>query len=195
MKELLKELSLAFGPSGCEDPVKEIIEKYVKENMPKNASTYEDGHGGFFVHVENTGKPKLMMCAHMDEVGFMVTHIEDSGLLRFGCVGGIDPIVLAAKRVVSENGHRGSIIAKPVHLLSKEERNKKPSVDDMLIDIGATSREDAEKITFVGDLSDRKSHRTHLHTKTARDSHNGVSRAVLLYYRHIVTQSSSEVSR
>lgn len=151
MKELLKELSLAFGPSGCEDPVKEIIEKYVKENMPQNAEVYEDNHGGFFVHVKNEGKPKLMVCAHMDEVGFMVTHIEESGLLRFGCVGGIDPIVLTAKRVVSESGHRGSIIAKPVHLLSKDERDKKPSIDNMLIDIGAVSREDAEKITFVGE--------------------------------------------
>ena len=151
MKELLKELSLAFGPSGIEDPVREIVEKYIKENMPKDAVLSYDNHGGLFLHVKNEGKPKLMVCAHMDEVGFMVTHIEENGLLRFGCVGGIDPIVLTAKRVISESGHRGSIIAKPVHLLSPEERDKKPKVDNMMIDIGAKSREDAEKITFVGE--------------------------------------------
>ena len=151
MKELLKELSLAFGPSGCEDEVREIIRKFIEENMPESAELFEDKNGGLFLHVKNEGKPRLMVCAHMDEVGFMVTHIEENGLLRFGCVGGIDPIVLTAKPVVSESGHYGAIIAKPVHLLSHEERDKKPSVSNMLIDIGARSREDAERITFVGE--------------------------------------------
>lgn len=151
MRELLKELSLAFGPSGCEDEVREIIKKYTKENMPLDSEIFEDRVGGVFLHVKNEGKPRLMICAHMDEVGFMVTHIEDSGLLRFGCVGGIDPIVLTSKRVISESGSRGSIIAKPVHLLSPDERGKRPLVDNMLIDIGASSKEEAEKLTFVGE--------------------------------------------
>lgn len=152
MKELLKELSLAFGPSGCEDRVRDIIKDYLDKNAPKNAEIFEDTSGGLFCHIKNEGKPKLMICAHMDEVGFMVTHIEDNGLLRFGCVGGIDPIVLTAKRVKSESGYLGSIIAKPVHLLSPGERDKRPKVNDMLIDIGANSREEAEKLTFVGEF-------------------------------------------
>ena len=151
MRELLKELSLAFGPSGCEDKVRDIIKGYLEKNAPKNAHIFEDTSGGLFCHIENAGKPKLMVCAHMDEVGFMVTHIEENGLLRFGCVGGIDPIVLTSKRVISEGGHRGSIIAKPVHLLSPEEKDKGPKVSNMLIDIGADTREQAEKITFVGE--------------------------------------------
>lgn len=151
MKELLKELSLAFGPSGCEDEVREIIKKYLEENMPKGSELYCDHNGGIFLHIANEGKPKLMVSAHMDEVGFMVTHIEENGLLRFGCVGGIDTIVLSAKRVISESGKRGSIITKPVHLLSAEERDKKPKISDMMIDIGADSREEAEKLTFVGE--------------------------------------------
>ena len=151
MKELLKELSLAFGPSGCEDEVREIIKNYLKENMPADSELYEDQNGGVFLHVPACGKPKLMVSAHMDEIGFMITHIEESGLLRFGCVGGIDTIILASKRVVSESGHRGSIVVKPVHLLSAEEKNKKPKLDDLLIDIGASSREEAEKLTFVGE--------------------------------------------
>ena len=151
MKELLKELSLAFGPSGCEDQVKEIIKKNLKENMPDGSELYEDQNGGIFLHVPAEGKPKLMVSAHMDEIGFMVTHIEDSGLLRFGCVGGIDTIILASKRVVSESGRLGSIVVKPVHLLSPEEKDKKPKLSDLFIDIGASSREEAEKLTFVGE--------------------------------------------
>ena len=151
MKELLKELSLAFGPSGCEDEVREIIKKYLHNNMPKDAEVIEDQNGGIILHLKNEDKPRLMVCAHMDEVGFMITHIEENGLLRFGNVGGIDTVVLGSKRVISESGHRGSIIMKPVHLLSAEEKNKKPNPDDLLIDIGATSKEDAEKMTFVGE--------------------------------------------
>lgn len=151
MKELLKELSLAFGPSGCEDEVREIIRKYLEENMPKGSELYTDHNGGIFLHIKNEGKPRLMVSAHMDEVGFMVTHIEENGLLRFGCVGGIDTLVLSAKRVISESGKRGSIITKPIHLLTYEEKDKKPKISDMLIDIGASSREEAKKLTFVGE--------------------------------------------
>ncbi len=151
MKALLKELALAFGPSGCEDEVRDIIEKFVRENMPSDSELWRDSIGGLFLHVKNVGKPKLMVSAHMDEIGFMVTHIEENGLLRFGCVGGIDPIVLTAKRVVFESGIRGTVIAKPVHLLSKEERGKNPKLENLLVDIGATSREEALALTFVGE--------------------------------------------
>lgn len=151
MKELLKELSLAFGPSGCEDEVKEIIKEYLCKNSPANSEMWEDTTGDIFLRIKNENKPKLMICAHMDEVGFMVTHIEENGLLRFGCVGGIDSIVLTAKRVQSQSGVLGSIIAKPIHLLSSDERSKKPKIDNLMIDIGAKDREDAKKLTFVGD--------------------------------------------
>ena len=151
MKELLRELSLAFGPSGCEDRVREIIKNYLAKNMPKGAELYEDRNGGVFLHLPKEGKPKLMISAHMDEIGFMITHIEESGHLRFGCVGGIDTIILSSKRVVSESGRLGSIVVKPVHLLSKDERGQKPNLSDLLIDIGATSREEAEKLTYVGE--------------------------------------------
>ena len=78
MKELLKRLSLAFGPSGCEDEVRGIIKEYLENNMPSGAELYCDHNGGVFLHIGNEGKPKLMVSAHMDEVGFMVTHIEES---------------------------------------------------------------------------------------------------------------------
>ncbi|MBO5287320.1 MAG: M20/M25/M40 family metallo-hydrolase [Clostridia bacterium] len=151
MRELLKRLSLAFGPSGCDDRVRDIVKGYIESNMPNGAELFCDINGGVFLHIKNEGAPRLMVSAHMDEVGFMVTSIEENGLLRFGCVGGMDTMVLATKRLVSETGSYGNIIAKPIHLLSPQERGQRPKISDMRIDIGATSREDAMRHTFIGE--------------------------------------------
>ena len=149
MKELLKKLSLAFGPSGCEDAVRELIYDEIKDYID-NDSIVIDALGNLIVHMGGSGK-KMMICAHMDEVGFMVTGITESGGLKFGTVGGIDPICLGAKRVVSEGGVHGAIGAKPIHLLTKEEREAGPKIRNMTIDIGANTKEEAERLTFVGD--------------------------------------------
>ncbi len=149
MKELLKKLSLAFGPSGCEDEVRELIYEEIKDYIDSDAAVV-DALGNLIVHVGGSGK-KMMICAHMDEVGFMVTGIGENGSLKFGTVGGIDPICLGAKRVISESGVRGAIGAKPVHLLTKEERDAGPKIQNMTIDIGADTKEEAEALTFVGD--------------------------------------------
>ena len=149
MKELLKKLSLAFGPSGCEDGVKEIIKNEIKEYID-GYEVIEDSLGNLIVHVGGNG-PKLMVSAHMDEVGFMVTGILENGLLKIGTVGGIDPTCLSARRVVSESGVMGNIISKPIHLLTAEERSKAPKLKSLSIDIGAQSKNEAEALTFVGD--------------------------------------------
>lgn len=149
MKELLKKLSLAFGPSGCEDAVRELIYEEIKDYIDKDSATV-DALGNLIVHMGGNG-PKMMICAHMDEVGFMVTGIGENGSLKFGTVGGIDPISLGAKRVISESGVRGAISAKPIHLLTKEEREAGPKIKNMTIDIGADTREEAEALTFIGD--------------------------------------------
>ena len=150
MKEILKRLSLAFGPSGCEDAVKEAIKKEIDALLPKAKDVTEDQMGNLIIHIGGNG-PKLMISAHMDEVGFMVTGITKGGALKFGTVGGIDPLCLGAKRVVSESGVKGAIKAKPIHLLSKEERGQAPKIKNLLIDIGANSKKEAEALTFVGD--------------------------------------------
>ena len=149
MKELLKKLSLAFGPSGCEDAVRELIYEEIKDYIDESEKTV-DALGNLIVHVGGSGK-KMMICAHMDEVGFMVTGITENGSLRFGTVGGIDPICLGGKRVVSESGVRGAIGAKPIHLLTKEEREAGPRIKNMSIDIGADTKDEAEKLSFIGD--------------------------------------------
>lgn len=149
MKELLKKLSLAFGPSGCEDAVRELIYKEIENYIdPKEATI--DSLGNLIVHVGGKG-PKMMICAHMDEVGFMVTGITENGGLKFGTVGGIDPLCLGGRRVFSESGVRGAIGAKPIHLLTKEEREAGPKIKNMTIDIGADTKKEAEVLSFVGD--------------------------------------------
>ena len=149
MKNLLKKLSLEFGPSGCEDKVREAIKEEIKDYVVGKES-YDDALGNYIIHMGGKG-PRLMISAHMDEVGFMVKGITEDGLLKFGTVGGIDPICLGAKRVISESGVKGNIVMKPIHLLTPSERGQAPKIKNLSIDIGANSKQDAEKLTFVGD--------------------------------------------
>ena len=149
--DLLKKLSLEFGPTGYHKPVYNAIKEELKDFSHKFES-YTDKAGAYIVRFANEDKPKLMVSAHMDEVGFMVTEICDNGRLRFGNVGGIDPIVMSSKRVISENGIKGAIISKPIHLQSADERKAVTKPSDMYIDIGCDTKEDAEKYVMLGDL-------------------------------------------
>lgn len=149
MKNLLKKLSLEFGPSGCEDKVREAIKEEIKDYIG-GKENFTDSLGNYIIHIGGNG-PRLMISAHMDEVGFMVKGITEDGLLKFGTVGGIDPICLGAKRVISESGVKGNIVMKPIHLLSASERGQAPKIKNLSIDIGANNKTEAEKLTFVGD--------------------------------------------
>ena len=151
MREILKTLSEAFGPSGYEDRVRELIKEYISKDAPSDCEIFEDRVGNLYFHAPNSDGPRLMINAHMDEVGFMVRGITDKGCLKIGCVGGMSSLVLGAKTVVSERGIKGVIASKPVHLLSREEKRRLPNIDSMVIDIGAKNREDAEKFASVGD--------------------------------------------
>lgn len=151
LKNLLKKLSCAFGPTGCDGAVRQIIMDELKPYSHK-LEAYVDRAGAYIVHIPNEDKPRLMVSAHMDEVGFMVTEICENGRLRFGSVGGIDPLVMCSKRVISETGIKGAIISKPIHLQSPEERKAVTKPSDMYIDIGCDSKEEAEKLIQLGDL-------------------------------------------
>lgn len=148
MRELLKKLSLAFGPSGCEEYVRDIIASEIEPYLD-GAELIKDHTGNLIYHRPGKGK-RLLLNAHMDEVGFMVTEVTDGGLLRFGNVGGMEPLILSSKRVISENGIVGVIGSKAVHLLSAEERDKPTLPRDMRIDIGADTKAEAEALCPVG---------------------------------------------
>lgn len=152
MIEALKRLCQAIGVSGNEGQVREIIKKEIEGNMPKGSELFLDGLGGIYLHIKNEGKKRLMLCAHMDEVGFMVTEITENGTLKFGTVGGINPLVLPSKRVIFGNGTKGVITSKPIHLQGKEERNRRSEISDMRVSIGATTKTEAQKYVSVGDI-------------------------------------------
>ena len=147
---MLKELCLLNGTSGDEKLVREYIIEKIKDYCE-----YEiDALGSIIAFKKGRKTPDKKVCfnAHMDEVGFIITHITDEGYLRFSTVGGIDQRV-CLDRVVKINDINGVIGDKAYHLLDDEERKKSPSFDKLLIDIGASSKEEAEKYVSIGDFA------------------------------------------
>ena len=155
--ELLKELSLAFGPTGCEGNVGEIIRQKA-ENYCHLYATDRMGNFVFKIspEVHNAHTKKIMISAHMDEVGMMINEIDGDGYLKFEALGGIDERVLCGRNVVigDENKKiKGVIASKAIHHQSADERKKATKISDMYIDIGASSKEDAEKYVDIGDFA------------------------------------------
>ncbi len=148
---LLKELSEACGVSGQEDEVRERIIQAIEERVDDYRV---DALGNLLAVKRAPGKGalKVMVAAHMDEVGLMITHVEQNGFLRFMPVGGLDDRILLAKRVViGADKVPGVIGLKPIHMLKAEERQKVVKVDQMSIDIGASSKDEADKLVKIGD--------------------------------------------
>lgn len=149
--KLLKELCALEGVSGNEGSVRARI---LEEIKPHATRVEVDALGNViaFKKGKQPAKTRLMLSAHMDEVGLILTHITDEGLLKFTTVGGIDQRVLCGKQVVV-NGHFGVIGGKPVHLMKGDEREKAVPVDELSIDIGAENRADAERAVSLGDVA------------------------------------------
>ena len=147
---LLKDLCTANGISGDENNIRKIISGILDENAVEY-SVDNLGNIIAFKKGRNRADKKLMISAHMDEVGFMVTDITSDGLIKFDEVGGIDRRVLPAKSVVINNKINGVIVNKPIHLCSSDEKSSIPKYSEMFIDIGAESREEALKYISPGD--------------------------------------------
>lgn len=148
---LLKELCCAKGISGDENSVRDIIIKNISEYVDE---VNVDSMGNVIAFKKGTNKPKLklMLSAHMDEVGFIVTHITDDGLIKFTEVGGVDNQVIYGRGVtIGKNEVEGVICVKPLHLLSNSEREKVPCIEDMFIDIGAKTKNQAMQVVNLGD--------------------------------------------
>jgi endoglucanase len=149
---LLKTLSEAPGVSGDEAPVRAILRDAVKDHVDE---LRVDTMGNLIAlkRAATAAPPlKVMLAAHMDEVGFMVTRIDKSGALRFRQVGGLDDRILLAKVVyVGKNRLPGVIGVKPVHLIDRGEDERVVKADELVIDIGASSQEEAERLVSLGD--------------------------------------------
>lgn len=152
MLNLVKELCLLNGVSSEEDEVRSYL---MERCRPYAASMKVDALGNLIVFKrgeKSTGN-KLMLTAHMDEVGFIINDITSDGYLKFAPVGGIDPRVVIGKRVsVGRSSIPGTIGLKAYHLVSAEEEKKVPDFEDLYIDIGAKDRADAERVAALGDL-------------------------------------------
>ncbi len=149
---MLKELCLLNGTSGREKAVRD----YIIEHIPSDCKYTVDRLGNIIAEKKgkHPAKNKVMLSAHMDEVGFIITYITDEGFLKFANVGGIDERVIFGRSVtVGDRNTHGVIASKAVHQLSNEEANKLPCVDDMYIDIGAKDKKDAEKYVSLGDTA------------------------------------------
>jgi len=145
---ILEKLSNAFGPPGNEEDVREIL----REELEGHADEVKVDKLGniFFYHHGKEGYPKVMLTAHMDEVGLMITYIEafmeENGFLRFHTLGGIASSLLPGQVVLLKGTKgfvKGIIGMKPPHLLKEEERKKVLPVEELFIDIGVGSPEEA----------------------------------------------------
>ncbi len=151
--ELIEKLSRSFGPTSCEGEVADAIREELA-GLP--VALQSDRMGNLVAHLAGPeGAPRVMLSAHMDEVGFMITEIDDDGFLRFDTLGGIDPRVLCGRNVLIGDENKrvaGVIAAKGIHLQSADERKKCPEQEQMYIDVGARDREDAEQMVSLGDF-------------------------------------------
>lgn len=149
----IKNLSALMGPSGWED----AVGAYVTEQAKKlGLDAKKDALGNVFV--EKTGKKRtekpVVLTAYMDEPGFMLRNITETGLFRFGLTGDTDPRTILGKTVlVGEAGHRGVVGRKPIHLTDAQERKTMPKTEDLYLDLGAESREQAETMAEPGDFA------------------------------------------
>lgn len=153
--KLLDQLLRAAGPSGHETAPAKVWRESVASFSDDVRS---DRVGSSVVRVPGKTPddvPTLAVIGHIDEIGIHVSHIEDSGLLRFGNVGGWDPIQLVGQRIVlsTRDGElRGVIGRKPIHLIASDERSKAPKLKDLHIDIGAKDADEARTLVRIGDV-------------------------------------------
>jgi tetrahedral aminopeptidase len=146
---LLAEICEVAGAPGYESRVRDIV---IREVTPLCDEISIDKMGNVTAVKKGSDRKKIMIAAHMDEIGFMVTHIDDDGFLRFHTLGGFDPKTLTAQRVVV-HGKRdlvGVMGSKPIHIMSAEEKTKPAQITDYFIDLGM-SKEEVIKYVNVGD--------------------------------------------
>ena len=152
MTEYLERLCQLNGTSGREEQVR----AFILEQLSGKAEVTVDPLGNIlaFVRGSQRAKKTVMLSAHMDEVGFIITYITDDGYLKFSPVGGIDNKVIVGRAVtVGEQGIPGVIGIKAIHLTEKSDSGKVPEVDSLYIDIGAADKAEAERFVAIGDAA------------------------------------------
>ena len=143
MKNLIKEITSVFGPSGNEEKIREYIKKQVNDYVDQ---IYEDKLGNLIaVKKGNKNGKRIMFAAHMDQIALMITHIDEDGFLRFTNVGGVGPDFLPGTPVIFSNGTIGTIGVEKIDKITDLEMSK------LYIDIGAKNKKEAQKKVNIGD--------------------------------------------
>jgi len=148
--ELAMDLCRAYGPPGREERIRQIIRSAVEKQC---SSVSTDRLGNLICHIPAANKDAagkadpMMICAHMDEIGLIVTHIDKQGFLRFAAVGGVRTSVVH-QNVIFENGTIGTIGVE-----TRPETPKTPMFNNMFIDIGVSNKEQAMKLVRIGDIA------------------------------------------
>ncbi len=144
---LMRKLTDIYSPSSNENKIRKFISNEIKSYVDEIEI---DPLGNLIARKKGNGK-RIMIAAHMDQIGLMITDIDDNGFLRFTNVGGISPIVTMSQKVVFENGTVGVVSLEPL------EDSSKLKLENMYIDIGAFNKEEAEKKVKIGDICVYKS--------------------------------------
>ena len=155
--DFLEQFMLSSSPTGFEDAAAKVFRDYTSEFC---SEVRKDVMGNTIAVINPDAKFKVMLAGHYDEIGFQVVYIGDDGLIYFRANGGIDKLNIPSSEVdiiTPEGKIPGVIGKKPIHLLKEAERSKALELSDMWIDIGASSREEAEKYVSVGDYAAMRS--------------------------------------
>jgi len=152
--ELLREICETPGAPGHEKKIRDLVLTQVRSLGDR---VELDAMGNISVFKKGREDKKVMVGAHLDEIGFMVTHIDDQGFIRFSTLGGFDPKTLTAQRVIvhGKEDVLGVMGSKPIHLMSPEEREKPVKISDFFIDTGMKA-EQVKELIQVGDTVTRE---------------------------------------
>jgi endoglucanase len=148
--DLLRDLCAAPAPTGFEAPVLDRV----RTRLSALAAPESDPLGNVWGTVRGQGSPHVVVTAHADQIGLIVTYVDEKGFISFDKIGGVDPQLLPGRNLVVQTSRgpvEGVVGRKPSHKMSKEERAKAPDLSDQWLDIGCSNREEALALVQIGD--------------------------------------------
>src|SRR6056297_599441 len=149
--EFLQAAITTPSPSGYEEPIQKLIREYLASHT---SDVSIDVHGNLTASVGDVDGPKLMLAGHCDQIGMLISHIDDEGFLYAQTIGGWDPqqLIGQAMTIWTDDGPVAAVISrKPIHLLSPKEREQVVSLQEMWLDIGAKDATEAKATVRIGD--------------------------------------------
>ena len=149
--DFLRALCGAPAPTGFEAPAQEVLRRRLEGSA---ATANSDPLGNLWADVPAEGAPHVVVTGHNDQIGLIVTYVDEHGFVFFDKVGGVDPQLLPGRRLIihSAGGAVDAIVGrKPTHIISKDEQGKAPALHDQFMDIGAASRDEALALVGIGD--------------------------------------------